>query len=175
MITGKVEKITSNKAGYFSIKVGENWYGVGKKTPPCNEGSYIKFESTSRTVGDRTYYDADMSTLEQVAAPVATPEKSEVAASLSKDDYWTRKEERDVVTQTKISFQGARNAAIQVATFAFDKGLVAAKKADMNLDLLLSLVDELTVRFAADTEAFAATGLISENKVVAQKDDNHDD
>ena len=42
---GVVEVVTQNKAGFWSVKIGDDWYGTGmKQKPPFDKGDVIKFQ-----------------------------------------------------------------------------------------------------------------------------------
>lgn len=159
MVLGKVEKITSNTAGFFNIKVNGAWYGAGKKSPQCSEGDFVKFEEQSKEVGDREYLNVVPGTLE-----VTTPPKTAVAvtpapaSAVTKDDYWTNKEARDIKVQKKIEFQAARNTAVAAATALLAANVIPGTKGADKMELFLSLVDELTLRYNADTEHFVTSG-----------------
>lgn len=76
-----------------------------------------------------------------------------------KDDYWRRKEERDVEVQRAIQYQSSRNAAIA----AFDVLLKAeavklpAKQAD-KYDAALALIEELTDHFNHQVDGLGNPG-----------------
>lgn len=71
---------------------------------------------------------------------------------LSKDDYWSRKEERDLVVQQNIQFQASRNAAIAAldSMLKVEAVKLPAKQAD-KYDAYLELLDTLTERFNGQT------------------------
>lgn len=100
---------------YYSFKVGgdDTYYGSGAKRPPP-EGTYIQFEAEKN---QRGFWDAkNIQVVEADTTPQTQVSKAAVSASksLSKDDYWTRREERDVETQKRIELQSCRNSAIEL-------------------------------------------------------------
>lgn len=72
------------------------------------------------------------------------------SGGMSKDDYWRRREERDIVVQKQIQYQAARNSAIEVIKVGVQAGAVKLPAAkDKALDALLALVDEVTIQYDA--------------------------
>jgi hypothetical protein len=167
---GAVQEVTTkawNGKTFYSFKSGGEWYSTGTKKPPA-EGQYIEFEFVTNAKG---YKDVKNFTLLQGSSiPQGVEKATEGARAVTKDDYWSAKEARDIeyqrfqrdVIQPKIETQAARNAAIEwvkfltSATFAGKEGMEAAitmpAKAKRK-EFLDALLEEYMTKFkAANTE-----------------------
>lgn len=113
---GVVSKVSNkqwqNKTFWsFQLSGDRTFYSTGTNAPP-GEGVYIEFDDV---VNGKGYHDAKNVT---IAAPASAPTgvgnvaRATSNSSLSKDDYWTRKEERDLNVQKRIEIQSCRNSAI---------------------------------------------------------------
>lgn len=78
---------------------------------------------------------------------------------ISKDDYWSRKEERDIVVQQHIQYQASRNAAIAAleSMLRVEAVKLPAKQAD-KYDAYLALLDTLTEQFNQQTTDLGSGG-----------------
>jgi hypothetical protein len=112
---------------YYSIKVNDVYYSVGSKKPPA-QGTLVEFEAEQNAKG---YWNVTKAGIRVIpaGAPSSNVGNAAVAASsgtksgkhLSREEYWDRKDERDVawekrqreVIQPTIELQAARNAAIE--------------------------------------------------------------
>jgi hypothetical protein len=79
---------------------------------------------------------------------------------MSKDDYWKRREERDLETQKRIQLQSARNSAIAAAEVIVNTGAIKLPaQQNKKYDSVLSLIDEITAKYYNDTvELYVADG-----------------
>jgi hypothetical protein len=112
---------------YYSMKVNDVYYSTGTKKPPA-EGTLVEFEAEKNARG---YWDVTKAGIRVIpgGAPSSDVGNAAVAASvptksgkhLSREEYWDRKDQRDVVwekrqrevIQPTIELQAARNAAIE--------------------------------------------------------------
>ena len=131
---GVVETVHQNKAGFYSVKLPDGWYGTGTKTAPSlKQGDMIKFEYSM----NGQYKNLDIKTLVKLdSAP---------AGDTQPKSTWVPEKDR----QKSIIFQSSRKDAIEIIKTAQAAGCLAlpTKKADQ-FDALLALVDELTVKLA---------------------------
>ena len=90
---------------------------------------------------------------QQQQRPQQQQQRSQGGGGMSKDDYWARKEERDIETQKKIQYQASRNTAIAALDVLLKAEAVKlpAKQAD-KYDAALALIDELTEHFQQGTD-----------------------
>lgn len=89
---------------------------------------------------------------QQQARPQQQQQRAPQGGAGGKDDYWARKEERDVEVQKAIQYQASRNAAIATLDILLKAEAVKlpAKQAD-KYDAALALLDTLTERFNEQT------------------------
>lgn len=172
-----------NNYGFFNIKLEghDKPYSFGKEKPKCDKGDLVEFEYK---VNEKGYPNAVVRTLKLVSgqaekevphtAPTTQPTKAAVSTGpMSKDDYWRRKEERDLakeakfdsqreVTQNEIRHQAARNAAIEFLDMVFKNGLddtVINGIRDSKSPLVSAkkFLDKITEEFYEDTVAINKT------------------
>jgi len=110
-VKGVVEVI-SNRGKAYNIKVDGNWYGFGFESPGFEEGTVVEFEVKAN--GKWKNVDNDtLKVLGKSTAPAPKADnKSSGSTGGSREDYWSKKEERDVVVQRQICYQAARNSAL---------------------------------------------------------------
>lgn len=167
VIVGQIQEI-SKRGNATNIKVNGQWIGCGFNGVPANQGDQVQFG----TVQNGQYLNADMNNFQVLSAGSSQPQQQHApqqqrqaapqrpraggnpSAGGGKDDYWAKKEERDVITQQVIQLQASRNAAIAVCSSALAANIlpVPAKKADA-FDAFLAAVDEVTQRYEANTAA----------------------
>lgn len=188
-VTGNVQRITTRQAGRgtaTNIQVNGQWYGCGFNGVPCQEGDVIQFTATQ----NGQYWNADVRTIQviggggggqqhqsppqqrQQQGPArAQSGNARASSGGSRDAYWEKKEERDVITQKVIQLQASRNSAIAVCSAAISAGILPlpTKKADA-FDAFLAAVDEVTARFERDAANKAAGNAVFDAEVVAQPD-----
>lgn len=192
-VTGNVQRITTRQAGRgtaTNIQVNGQWYGCGFNGVPCQEGDVIQFTATQ----NGQYWNADVRTIQvlsggggqQQQAPAQQRQQqgparaqggnARASSGGSRDAYWEKKEERDVITQKVIQLQASRNSAIAVCSAAVSAGILPlpTKKADA-FDAFLAAVDEVTARFERDAANKAAGNAVFDAEVVAQPDRNEPD
>lgn len=136
----------------FTLRGQQGFFRTGETPCPMKEGTYVQFE-----VDDKN--NVSMATLtaseKRAPEPMSTEQAVTKAASYvaSKDEYWTRKEERDVETQKVIQFQAARNSAIAAIVGAVSQGVIELPKTKgKSYDAYMAYIDDLTQRYFADAK-----------------------
>jgi hypothetical protein len=156
---GTVSKVSSfNYQGKdlwsFNLQGVQGFFRTGNKKPKVEQGQYVIFDAEP---GKNGSFNVDASSI-SVKAAEAEATGVQVAgggakASLSKDDYWTRKEERDSVTQARIERQSCRNSSLEFIKILVGQGAVKftekTKPAD-KVDILEQMLDHYTEQFIDD-------------------------
>lgn len=151
---GVVEKMVTNRAGYYNCVIDNNWYGCGKSRPSFNEGDYIVFTFTRRG----NFMNMDMNSVQkkesnvQQGPSVAGVAKSAGGGAQSSKEYWENKEARDERVNASIVWQSSRSAAISATQAMIEAEAVKLPSAQAKkYDVFMSLVDEITERYFYDT------------------------
>lgn len=123
----------------FTLDGIDMYFRTGRGPINVKEGSFIEFEADGQNV--------DTATVKLVAEPQAPTEAPPVPApsTSSSPSYWETRQKGDTDRQKAITYQAARKDAISVAE-------LCASMTGGDLDVVLGLIDDLTMRFAADTE-----------------------
>lgn len=144
LVEGVVER-TSEKPGKFgtmySVKLrnSDTWYGLkGAKYQPFKNGQKVEFDAAQN---QRGYWDADSKSVRVLEDVVAeAPAAAAVGRSnyISKDDYWSRKEERDLKNDHLRNVGAARNTAIAFVDLLakYEAVKLPAKQAEREAALL---------------------------------------
>jgi hypothetical protein len=161
------EPRTFKNSKYYSIKLNDIYYSVGSKQPP-EAGTLVEFEAEKN---DKGYWNVTKAGLTVVKAEapsqsVATRAVAAAAVSpMSKDDYWRRKEERDLAKEDewiakdkRIELQSCRNSAIELVKLLITpiqtaEGPVAIVKLPgkaKQVEFVEKLVDEYTSKFVSE-------------------------
>lgn len=112
-----------NAAPYQSFKLNDVWYSNGTKVPPP-EGTLVEFTGEQNDKGYWNVSKAGIKVVTEGAVSSNVGSSATAAAArttVSRDDYWQRKDDRDIawekrnreVIQPTIELQAARNAAIE--------------------------------------------------------------
>jgi hypothetical protein len=110
MIKGTVSKVRQN-GRWYSMLVDKTWYGLGSNKPSFSEGQMVQFEASQN--GD--FMNADFKTIKVMGAGIPTksaPTASRTVHANEKDDYWRKKEERDLHNDKMREIGAGRNTAI---------------------------------------------------------------
>lgn len=144
----------------FRISTEEKWFRTGDTRPSISKNDYISFFYAEKNGA----FNVDVGSIEHLSREEPSQDsRSETGArvvpsgtGVSKDDYWRRREERDIEKEKdyaknnlRIQYQSARNAAISVVDLLVrDKilKLSDAAKAD-NVAVVLGKIDDLTNDF----------------------------
>lgn len=135
----------------YSIKVDDEWYGTGTDNPKLDRGDLIEFNYTE----NGKYKNADVKTISVLRKGTEVFKASTKNVAFGgKDDYWKKREERDVITQQVIQLQSSRNSAIALADVLLKNGAVKLPEAQAKkMDVVVALVKELTGNFEAESLA----------------------
>lgn len=114
MAKGVVYKIFERAAGRgkaYSIKLDgdQNYYGTGFKAPGCKAGDYVEFEADKNAKG---YWEAKLDSIRVLDSQPVEAAKA-VGKVIGKDDYWTRKESRDLENDNRRNVGASLNTAIE--------------------------------------------------------------
>lgn len=151
MITGIVDKVLTKawngKTFYSLALVNDKIYGFGMFKPSANVGDTVSFEAKENAKG---YMEADKTTLKVTKGESKVVSGGSVRASsmMGKDDYWSRKEARDIENDKLRTIGASRNTAIAwVDLLIKAEALKLPTKVSEREDALALLLDEYTNRF----------------------------
>jgi hypothetical protein len=180
-VTGVLTQIHASPYGnkmMYRVEVNGQQYGMGETNPTqfgVVEGGMVTFDAVQKgkfvnvTIG--TLAPAGVGA-EPTQAPVQQAAPQASGGGLTRDQYWSNKEARDLVVQISIQFQASRNSAIAAAEAMLQSGAFtfpASAKAAAKYDMMLALIDQLSDRFYLQTLAVAeAGGVTTEEAVVGQ-------
>lgn len=169
-----VNRITERPGQYgtmYSFQGNDgNWYSLGKKAPPP-QGSLVDVEFEIDAKGYNKVKNVlvkqagspqGLSNVASITRPApssgATSYARPAVAANAKDDYWNRKEERDIETQKRIELQSCRNSALalidaMIKTESLPKLPAQAKREAF----LIELLSRYTQQFIAENAGKPAT------------------
>jgi hypothetical protein len=174
-IKGTCTKIHKN-GKFYSVLVDDVWYGTGTNRAECEEGNMIQFDAEK----NGKYWNADLDTLEILGKGTPKPAYKakatggRVEAFAGKDDYWKKKEERDVGNDRAREIGAGRNTAIAfvellLKTDSLKLPSVPAKKADA----LFEAVEYYREKFSTATNPTRAAEAVVEE--VEEEDEAYDE
>jgi hypothetical protein len=129
-LSGTVQRIFNNtvrgKSLYsFTLRGKDGFINLGGNAPTFKEGDQVAFDA------DPAQKPGNFTNVKNVVVGADTPVTNysppfqqrsngavRSAASMTKEQYWERKEERDIETQKRIQLQAARNTAIAYLTLS---------------------------------------------------------
>ena len=161
------------KSKVYDFKVGDNWYKAGFTDPQLNKGDNIEFEYTETKYGNEIDVASITEVKEEKKAKTPVAASTPVKAVGNKNDYWEERAVKDDDRQVLITFQASRNAAIAIVTSALQANTVALPKVqNKQLDAVLSLVNEITVRYFKESSNLGALkALLTVEVVEAQEEE----
>jgi hypothetical protein len=128
-------------------------YGTGSKTPPP-VGAYIQFDFTLNPKGyaQTSNWEVLPNDVNAQSAGVAAKIVKQAVNAISKDDYWTNREARDVeyherqqVVQKTIELQSCRNTAVEFVKLLLEQQAVPVPKAKADQEEFISaMLDRYT-------------------------------
>ncbi len=133
----------------FSVEGNTEFFRCGFTKPNINKGDNVTFEYEVNQYGNQVNAK-DIRVLgsapPQAARPTPAPQ---VFGGGSKDDYWKKKEENDVVKDASIQYMACTNTAVSILKLAQDAGVLTlgagakANKLDTLLQQVYLIRDEL--------------------------------
>ena len=125
---GVVETIRTGRG--ISVSISGTWYGAGFDVNklPFKEGNSIKFVYTEKGI----YKNIDLNSVEVVdaseksAVPAASPKaKVTAGATVTRDSYWSNKEEEDKFRSKEIRYEACLQRAIAMVDLLITSGAVS--------------------------------------------------
>lgn len=176
---GTLTKVLPKATGYYSLMIGDEWYGGGKSAPDAAEGDRVEVTYTEKNVNGKIYRNATSVRAAPKNATVARSAKEAVAVTvgLDKDLYWKTKEKRDVINDGKRELGATRNTAVEIVNFAIDKGFLPSldkAKVQDKFDLYLSIIEGTAHKLMDSGKAPTpkATKLVVEDTSEEMEQDN---
>ena len=122
MVKGQVKEISQRPWNdvvlySFSLTNDRTYYNTGSKKPGVKVGDYIEFEPFKNAKGYWNVKPEDiksMPTPTEVSAPAAVTMTGRATMGMTKDDYWNRKEARDLENDRQRNIGASRNTAISL-------------------------------------------------------------
>ena len=130
-VKGLVERISKNDAGFYSVKLGGEYFGAGKYAPKFNEGDEVSFEYTE----NGKYKNLSFGTVKVLEEAAKVAQAGGGTTNMSKGTDWDMKDKR-------ITFLACRKDAIELIKIAASQDALTlpTKKAD-KLESIMKLVD----------------------------------
>jgi len=126
---GVVETIRTGRG--VSVSISGAWYGAGFDATklPFKEGNTIKFVYTEKGI----YKNIDLKSVEVVDAsetsnlqPAASPKaKVTAGATVTRDSYWSNKEEEDKLRSKEIRYEACLQRAIAMVDLLITSGAIS--------------------------------------------------
>jgi len=160
MQQGVVSKIFENKFGNktfysFGLKGVQGSFGTGVKRPP-REGTYVRFHDATNSRGYKEVDGPIEIVPEGEVAPASSASQvaseSSNAGGLTKDQYWSNKEARDVANDRLRELGASRNTAISFIDLALRNEVIKLPAAAKREEFLWTLLDKYTSRLMGKEE-----------------------
>lgn len=135
---------------FYSMLVDDKWYGLGSNDPGFSDGAMVEFEVTQN--GD--YFNAkNVKVLGKSATkPVTTG--SRTVNNNEKEDYFRRKEERDVLNDKLRNIGAGRNTAIAFVDLLVKADAIKLPAAqNKKADALFEAVEYYRVKFEQQSDS----------------------
>lgn len=154
-VTGVVKKVWENQVNTkrgastaYSVQLTSgDRISAGFQVPPCKEGDSITAEVEGQ------YNNLVKGTLAVVDSAQPSPTPAEASSPPSAGRSQGSPSPRAGGTQLAIQYQASRNSALHAVEIAVSAGAVSLpQKKGAQLDALLSLIDEVTLRYQAATD-----------------------
>ena len=125
---GVVETIRTGRG--ISVSISGTWYGAGFDVNklPFKEGNSIKFVYTEKGI----YKNIDLNSVEVVDAseksavqPQSPKAKVSAGATVTRDVYWSNKEEEDKLRSKEIRYEACLQRAIAMVDLLITSGAVS--------------------------------------------------
>lgn len=173
-VSGELRVIKRNDFGFYSVKIGDTWYGTGSKKEPAGVAVGDTVEGEFELEKGK-YKNVTKAGLTKAAkqAPAGASSESSSGDKMSKGE-WAAKDQR-------IQYQHAQKvAATLIANPAIlaAAGLDKAKPAD-KMGIIEGLFDKYTASVFEDITTFGAvaraTGAVSEDDKAAPPSEDDDE
>lgn len=132
----------------FSVEGNTEFFRCGFTKPNINKGDNVTFEYEINQYGNQVNAK-DIRVLGSAPPQAARTAPTQQVSGGSKDDYWKKKEENDVVKDASIQYMACTNTAVSILKLAQDAGVLAlgagakANKLDTLLQQVYLIRDEL--------------------------------
>jgi len=148
----------------FFVRDVEGFFRHGQVRPTFNKGDEIEFEFQETKHGNQVNIDS-VEIIEKASAK-ATPTKA-----AGRDDYWLRKEQRDLVTDEARARGASLNTAVAMVTAALDKDIlpIGGTKKDAKWEQFTTLVFKVAEEVYDYTQRKPAA--VSEDAVEEEEED----
>lgn len=172
-VSGELRVIKKNDFGFYSVKIGDTWYGTGSKNEPAGvaKGDIVEGEFELEKGKYKTITKAGLKKAAQTAPAGASSGGD--SEKMSKAE-WARKDQT-------IQYQHAQNVGIAFATnpaVLEAAGVNKAKPAD-KMGLIEALYDKYTAQAFEDIATFGAvaraTGAVAEDDKAAPPSEDDDE
>lgn len=149
----------------FRLVDNNTFYTCGTTSPGVEKGQLIEFDGTVKGEDKFQVNLPSIKILKEATTEVVQPTtgstvkmgwRGSYKSNISKDDYWKRKEERDIAnegrreaTQEIIQLQSSRNSAIAAAEVILDNGGLDLEKIakGKKKEAIEALIDSLTEKY----------------------------
>lgn len=163
-----------NNYGFYSMKIGDTKYGLGKSRPQFAVGDTVEFDYYLK---DGKYATVKGPVSKAEGAPAPKPPQG--SAGGSRDGYWADKDKYDrEVKEPRIAFYAAYERAVLFTELAIKSGafpaLEKAKAAD-KLGLLESFIEDKTSELITASDPTANTRTKAASEPGAAKEPDGDD
>ena len=157
-VSGELKVIKKNDHGFYSVKIGDTWYGTGKKEAPAGvaQGDMVEGEFILEKEKYKNITKAGLTKAAKVAPAGATGAGEKTTSS------WAAKDD-------SIRYQSSRKDALTLLGLpgVLDSIVGKAKPADRQ-GLVEALVDKYTASYFEDVSTFGAVARA--NGTTADKD-----
>lgn len=164
VVKGVVQKLW-NKNKAWSIIIDDVFYGNGFEKPKCSEGDMVKFSYTE----NGKFKNIEKGSFE-VLKEESRPTSAVKAVNVSKDDYWSRKEARDLENDKLRTLGASRNTAIAFVDLLLKAGAAPLPKADKDKAAAI----EQMVEHYKEVFMFSDLGNNNNNEEVLDEDTSGD-
>lgn len=166
----------------FRLVGDERYFNCGTFNPDVKKGELVEFEGEDKGGNKFQVNVRSVKVLKEAGAEVVTGRTGGFRAKFQKDpgkdEYWKKREERDIEVQQVIQLQSARNSAIALADIMLKNGIIDWEKVKITKrrETIELLVRELTETFQKEsaTLAIPVTEETPEGEVVAAEGPNDD-
>lgn len=160
MMKGVVERITQNGRSWSSF-INGSWYGGVWSKPAWAEGDTIEFEVAHNGKWLNIADEGKNAIIHKLNKPTSKgPSTAEGKFPQGKEDYWTKREERDEEIQQRITLQASRNAAISFIELLLKAEALKLPTKD-RLSMMESMLAHYTNKFYNETSGKAPPAPVS--------------